>query len=179
MKRFIPGTALALAVLAGNLGAVHATEVGTSRRLGLGVQIIDPIAIIGKMFIGGGNAIDAGLGFGSVGYVRCRDAVGVYAYCGDNVGRLFSIHGDYLWQDNLVREGNLKLDWHIGAGGRIIFDNVSNRGFALIARMPIGLDFTFNRPGFLELFVEIAPGLVIVPPLFFDIDAALGVRLYF
>jgi hypothetical protein len=114
-----------------------------------------------------------------VGYVRCRNSAGYYDYCGDSFGRLFSVHGDYLWQDNLVREGNLKLDWHIGAGGRLIFDNVTNRGFALIARMPIGLDFTFNRPGFLEVFVEIAPGLVIVPPLFFDIDAALGVRLYF
>jgi hypothetical protein len=45
--------------------------------------------------------------------------------------------------------------------------------------MPLGLDLTFARPHFLEVFVEIAPGLIILPPLWPDIDAAVGVRFYF
>jgi hypothetical protein len=179
MMRVTATTALALTILAGATGTAAATEVGNSRRIGIGFQIIDPTAIIGKLFIGRGNAIDAGLGFGGVGYVRCRGPNNAYRYC-DNIGSFWSIHADYLWEDTLVHEGNLKLDWHIGVGGRIIFDNTSDRGYVdLIARMPLGLDFTFARPSFLEAFVEIAPGLVIVPPLWFDIDAALGVRFYF
>jgi hypothetical protein len=179
MTRPLAIAALVLTTLGGTTGAARATEVGGARRIGLGVQLIDPTAIIGKIFIGHGNAIDAGLGFGGVGYVHCRGPNGSYYAC-DNIGRFWSIHSDYLWQDNLTREGNLTLDWHIGAGGRLIFDNTSDRGYVdLIARMPLGLDFTFARPNFLEAFVEIAPGLVIVPPLWFDIDAALGVRLYF
>jgi hypothetical protein len=176
MTRVTGITVLALAVLCGE---AQATEVGTSRRIGIGIQLIDPTAIVGKVFIGHGNAIDGGLGFGSVGYVRCRGPNNRYDYC-DSFGHFWSLHADYLWQDNLVRQGGLTLDWHIGAGGRIIFDNTSDRGYVdLIARMPLGLDFTFAKPSFLEAYVEIAPGLVIVPPLWFDIDAALGVRLYF
>jgi hypothetical protein len=180
MTRFLAITTLATTLsltLGATAGTAQATEVGSSRTVGLGVQIIDPFAIIGKVFIGHGKAIDAGLGFAGYGYVRCRRPNDQSQYCGS---RFFSIHSDYLWEDVLVREGNLKLDWHIGAGGRIIFDNGSDRGYVdLIARMPLGLDFTFARPSFLEAFVEIAPGLVIVPPVWFDIDAALGVRLYF
>jgi hypothetical protein len=178
MTRVLTTTALALVVLAASAGDGQATEVGSSRRIGLGFQIIDPTAIIGKVFIGRGNAIDFGLGFGGVGYVRCRREGSRYDYC-NGVG-FWSLHGDYLWQDNLVRQGGLNLDWHIGVGGRLVFDNASDRTYIdLIARMPIGLDFTFARPSFLEAFFEIAPGLVIVPPLWFDIDAALGVRFYF
>jgi hypothetical protein len=179
MTRALRSTALALVVLAASAGAARATEVGRSRRIGLGVQIFDPTAIIGKVFIGGGNAIDFGLGFGGV-FTRCRRSDGSYARCNDVGGRFWSLHGDYLWQDNLVREGNFILDWHIGAGARLIFDSGNDTSYVqLNARMPLGLDATFNRPNFLEVFLEIAPSLVIVPPLWFDIDVALGVRLYF
>ena len=37
----------------------------------------------------------------------------------------------------------------------------------------------FRRPDFLEAYLEIAPAIVIVPPLDFTIDVGLGVRAYF
>ena len=50
---------------------------------------------------------------------------------------------------------------------------------ALAARMPVGLDLTFDKPDFLEVFIELAPALFIVPGVHFDIEAFVGVRFYF
>lgn len=180
MTRLIPVMVLSLTIVAGASATANATEVGSARTFGLGFQVGDPTAIIGKVFVGSGNAIDFGLGFRGWGYGRCRDRRGNYYYNCGGYGNDFSLHGDYLWQDTLVRS-QVKLDWHIGGGARLIFwDSWGDGGYIeAMARMPIGLDLTFNRPSFLEVFFEIAPGIVFVPGLWFDIDAALGVRFYF
>jgi hypothetical protein len=180
MTRLLSVMVLSLTIVAGTSATAHATEVGNGRNFGLGFQLGDPTALIGKAFIGRGNAIDFGLGFGvGWGYARCRDSHGDWYYCGDRYGRNWSLHGDYLWQDNLVR-GRAQLDWHIGAGARIDFWDAFDGGrVAVTARMPIGLDLSFDRPNFLEVFFELDPGIVIVPPLIFDLDAAIGVRFFF
>jgi hypothetical protein len=49
----------------------------------------------------------------------------------------------------------------------------------ILARVPIGLAAAFRRPSFLEAYLEIAPALVLFPPLDFTIDVGLGVRAYF
>jgi hypothetical protein len=175
MKRSLGIAVVGLTLLAA--GQARATEVGSSRVFGLGFQFPAPTAIIGKLFIGGGNAIDFGLGFGTPDYYHCRN---VPDYTCGSVGHYVSIHADYLWQDNIVRHRGLKLDWHIGAGARLAVQNAFHSGYAeLIARMPLGLDFTFVRPSFLEAFIELAPGIMIVPPLYFALDAVIGVRFYF
>lgn len=176
--RLIYSIVLALTILVGASGTANATEVGGSRTFGLGFQLGDPTAVIGKVFLGGGNAFDFGLGFGALGYNRCRDRDGRRYYCG-RYGTDFSVHADYLWQENLVRQ-SVKLDWHIGVGGRVIFWDTFDGGTVdVAARMPLGLDLTFNRPSFLEVFFEIAPSLVVVPFAYFDLDAVIGVRFYF
>jgi uncharacterized protein DUF3996 len=169
---------LSLTIVAGASATANATEVGSARTFGLGFQVGDPTAIIGKVFVGSSNAIDFGVGFGGYGYGRCRDRQGRWYYDCNGYDNL-SLHGDFLWQDTLVRS-QVKLDWHIGAGARVIFwDTFDDTYVALLGRMPLGLDLTFNRPSFLEVFFEIAPGIQIWPRLDFDIDAALGVRFYF
>jgi hypothetical protein len=173
MKRFFGIAVVALTLL--GTGRAQATEVGGSRTFGLGFQFPAPTAITGKLFIGGGNAVDFGVGFGAPDYYHCRAHYDCGAY-----GHYVSLHADYLWQDNIVRHGGLKLDWHIGAGARFALENAFDHGYAvLIARMPLGLDFTFARPSFLEAFIELAPGIMIVPPLYFALDAVIGVRFYF
>jgi len=178
MTRLIPVIVLALTIVAGASATAHATEVGSGRNFGLGFQLGEPTAFIGKVFVGSGNAVDFGLGFQGWGYGRCRGP-------GPNRGwdcggyRNLSVHADFLWQDNLVRQ-QAKLDWHIGGGARMVFwrwNGGSDVG--LFARVPIGLDLSFNRPSFLEVFFEIAPGLWLVPFADIDLDAALGVRFYF
>jgi hypothetical protein len=158
--------------------SVHATEVGTSRTFGLGVQLFDPTALIGKAFLDRNNALDFGVGFW--GYGRCVDANGNVYYC-DNSARYFSFHFDYLYEEPIV-DSVVRLDWHVGVGGRMAFWNHAryvDRELGLFARVPVGLDLGFRRPRWLEVYLEIAPGLWIYPPLDFDIDVGLGARAYF
>lgn len=180
MKRVIQ--VLLVSVVVGGAATAAATEVGNGRNFGLGFQVGDPTALIGKVFVGGENAIDFGLGFGSYGYERCWDGARRRYYdCRGGYGRL-SIHADYLWQQTLVRR-SAQLDWHIGVGGRMVIWDDDALGddddIWLAARMPLGLDLSFDRPGFLEVFFEIAPAFYVFPFLEFDLDAAIGVRFYF
>jgi hypothetical protein len=179
MKRVTFLSALLLASLAAGSGTAQATEVGTSRIFGLGVQLFDPTALIGKVFFDRNDALDFGLGFW--GYGRCYDANGHPYYC--NTQRHdFSVHVDYLYEEPIV-DSVVRLDWHVGAGGRMIFwgytDDNADHGVTLLARVPIGLDLAFRRPRWLETYLEIAPALVVIPFLDFDIDIGLGVRAYF
>jgi hypothetical protein len=175
---------LAIPVLALILASssAQATEVGSSRRFGLGVQIGDPTAITGKAFIGGGNAFDFGLGFGGWGSGWCYHRDGSRYRCYDRHGHL-SLHADYLYQENIVNS-QLKLDWHAGFGGRVIFwdyyhDGDDRHDLILLGRVPLGFDFAFRRPSFIEPFIEIAPALVVFPYLDIWFDVALGIRAFF
>ena len=158
-------------------GAARATEVGTARTFGLGVQLFDPTALIGKAYLDRNDALDFGVGFW--GYGRCVDGNGNVYYC-DNTYHYFSFHFDYLYEEPIV-DTVVRLDWHVGVGGRIAYWNhyYNNRDLGLFARVPIGLDLAFRRPRWLEVYLEIAPGLWVYPPIDFDIDVGLGVRAYF
>ena len=168
MKRLSIVLGLGAAVL-GLPSSARATEVGSSRNFGLGVAFGSPTSIVGKYFVGGGNAIDFGLGFWT-GW-GCNDR----GYCSDRSLDVLTVNADYLWQDSLARGAKVSLDWHIGAGGRLWAGNDT----AIAARMPLGLDLYFRKPSFLEVFVEIAPAVSSVPGLYGDIEAFLGVRFYF
>ena len=37
----------------------------------------------------------------------------------------------------------------------------------------------FNNPAFIEIFFELALGLIIVPGIWLEIEGGLGVRFYF
>lgn len=157
------------------MGSASATEVGRGRDFGLGFAFGSPTSIVGKYFVGGGNAVDFGLGFWSYGW-RCsgpRDE----RWCDDgNDFDLISINADYLWQDPIVAGSGANLDWHIGVGGRVWF---GDGDVAAAVRMPLGLDLGFRKPSFLEVFLEIAPAMYVVPGLDLDIEAFLGVRFFF
>lgn len=159
-------------------GAARATEVGTARPFGLGLQLFDPTAIIGKVFLDRNDAIDFGLGFW--GYGRCYDPNGNPHTCSNSYG-YWSIHVDYLYEEPIV-DSTVRLDWHVGVGGRLAFWNhntYADRAAGIFARVPLGLDLAFRRPRWLEVYLEIAPGVWVYPPLYFDIDVGLGLRAYF
>jgi hypothetical protein len=161
--------------------SASATEVGTRRPFGLGVQVFEPTSIIGKYFLDRDNALDFGVGFWDYGH--CYDSNGNRYVCNDSY-QAFSVHFDYLYEEPIV-DSTVRLDWHVGAGGRMVFGdhaywyNNEQHSAALFARVPVGLDLAFRRPQWLEVYLEIAPGLWIFPPLHFDIDVGLGVRAYF
>jgi len=171
----------ALGVMSIRETRVHATEVGTTRNFGLGFQIGEPTAITAKAFVGGAHAFDFGLGFGGWGYGWCTDTNNQPYRCGD-INHNFSFHMDYLYQENIVNRTN-RVDWYAGFGGRLITSaygrNELGHDAIVLARVPIGIAAMFRRPDFLEAYLEIAPAIVIVPPLDFTIDVGLGVRAYF
>ncbi len=161
-------------VLTTGIGEAYATEVGSARRLGLGFAIGEPTSLVGKYFLNSINAIDFGLAFTRFRSRNCAP--------GESCGRGYlSLNGDYLWEDVLARE-RFRLDWHIGPGARLsFFDEFYgySEQVLLFARMPVGLDFTFDRPDFLEAFVELAPALLLLPALRLNLEAFVGVRFYF
>jgi len=178
MKRVTLLSALLFATMAAAPGTARATEVGTYRTFGLGVQLFDPTALIGKAFLDRNDALDFGVGFWSYG--RCVDANGNFYYC-NNSYQYVSFHMDYLYEEPIV-DSVVRLDWHAGAGGRFAFWHSSsnaNREAGLFARVPLGLDLGFRRPRWLEVYLEIAPGLWLFPSVNFDIDVGLGARAYF
>jgi hypothetical protein len=73
------------------------------------------------------------------------------------------------------------------AGGRVWFwddyyyDRVyyDDNDVAFALRMPVGLDFTFRRPSFLEVYLEVAPALYVFPGVDLMAEAFIGVRFYF
>ena len=181
MKRLILLTLAFASILSIRAGRGYATEVGTTRNFGVGFQLGEPTAITAKAFLGGANAADFGIGFGGWGYGWCTRSDGSTYRCGD-LNHNISLHADYLYQENIVNMTN-RLDWYAGVGGRIIMwaygSNDLGHDVVLLARVPIGIAATFRRPDFLEAYLEIAPELVVFPPLDFTIDVALGVRAYF
>ena len=175
--------ALATLLLLGALGTARATEVGYQRQYGVGLMVGDPSGLSGKFWLSRTNAIDVGLGaygFGPPG--DCVRNGPAPAICGRGWDQnTLSVHADYLWESKII-EGHLaQLDWHVGGGARALF--VSGQCAAdcwdLGVRGPIGLDLTFQRPTFLEVFFELAPAFYVVPVAFFSFEGALGVRGYF
>ena len=115
----------------------HATEVGTTRTFGLGFALGDPMALVGKVFIDRDNAVDFGVGFFNL-WNRCHRENGARV-CG-GFGSSVTFHADYLWQFEIVRGRKAKLDWHIGAGGRLwIADHDDNQDLAIAGRMPVAI----------------------------------------
>jgi hypothetical protein len=178
----IAAIAIAIAVLVCASGVAHSTEVGYSRRYGLGAVVGDPTGLSGKLWVGPTNAIDLGVGFYGYGVrggcFRDRDG---RAICDRRYGRSStSLHLDYLWQSKLI-EKKAQLDWHIGAGARAFFlgDPCAFDCWNVGARLPIGLDLTFDQPSFLEVFMEIAPVFYLAPATFLALEGGLGVRGYF
>jgi hypothetical protein len=180
MKRISLFLALVVALCLTSAGQVRATEVGNARTFGLGVQLFEPTAIVGKVFLNRFNALDFGFGFW--GWGRCYDSNG-HPYACNEYYDAYSLHFDYLYEENIV-DTVVRLDFHVGAGGRMFFggyyyDSHGHHDAALFARVPIGLDLALRRPRWLEIYLEIGPGLWIYPPLHFDIDVGLGARAYF
>ena len=176
MRRKLVFTCLASALL-GIVASqpAHATEVGYSRTFGLGFELGDPTGFVGKYWVSKTNALDFGIGFWGYSWGYCNE----HNPC--NAGyQNYSFHLDYLWQSNLVKS-TAQLDWHIGAGARafLLGDPCASGCWDVGVRAPIGLDLTFARPSFLEVFIEIAPALYAVPAMFLAVEGGLGVRGYF
>jgi hypothetical protein len=190
-QHFVVALLLASASALVGSNPAQATEVGGSRNLGLGVAVGTQTSLVGKYLFDQESGLDFGLSFWRWRRGGCwYDNRGV-RYCDRGYGARYGYGGlglqaGYLWQDNLVRR-EANLDWHIGLGGRVWFwDDYYYDGayyddneVAFAVRMPVGLDFTFRRPSFLEVYVEVAPALYVFPAVDLMAEAFIGVRFYF
>lgn len=141
----------------------HAQD--SEKDLGIGVMVGEPTGLSLKSWINEENAFDVGLAWSLGRY----DAV--------------NIHADYLWHNydvfDDVEEGSFPL--YYGVGGRIVFaDDYPDPGDSNVVigiRGPVGINYLFEESP-IDLFLEVAPILNLTPDTNFDLDGALGIRLY-
>lgn len=128
-------------------------------RVGLGVVGEDPSGLTLKYKLSQRQALDFRLGL-------------------DGFGNDFLlVQGNYLVNVVYLAQGNdFSLPLYIGGGATFFF--FGGEGALVAARLPIGIDFEFAQ-AHLDVFIEIAPQLVISPGFTPFIDGAVGVRYFF
>ncbi len=90
-------------------------------------------------------------------------------------GGALYIHSDYLWHKfNFIPVDQGDLPLYYGIGGRVLFADKSHLG----VRGVIGLDYMFARAP-VDIFLELAPVLDLVPGTDFSVNGAIGVRYFF
>lgn len=86
------------------------------------------------------------------------------------------VHADYLFHsfgDIEVDKG--QLPWYYGLGGWVAFGDDDT---FIGGRLPVGLEYLFADND-IDLFLEVAAALAIVPDTDFHVDGAVGVRFFF
>ncbi len=161
------------------LATPTATEVGTSRTFGFGLQAGSPTGVTMKSFFTPEFAFDLGAGWGGMyRRGRCWDRhEHEWYYCGGWDRHNFTLHTDFLWELPITS----RVHWHVGPGVRLVMwddeyydERGSRRNSHVFVRVPIGLDMNWRS---VELFFEVAPNILPVP-LDVGIDAVVGVRFY-
>ncbi|TVQ39414.1 MAG: hypothetical protein EA384_06560 [Spirochaetaceae bacterium] len=141
------------------LAMVIATPAVVADRgpFGLGIILGEPTGISAKLWLGETHAVDAAV-----------------AWSFQEKGS-FYVHGNYLFHlPDLITVDRGSLPVYIGAGGKIALRDDPYVG----VRVPVGLTYLFdNAP--VDLFLEIAPGIGLLPSTKPDWGAGLGVRYYF
>jgi hypothetical protein len=144
------------------------------KRFGAGIVLGEPTGLTAKYWVERGRAFDGGL-----------------AYSFD---RYMLIYGDYLLhfpnlfgrRDKFVSE----LNPYAGIGAWFYFSTISNRsvtrkgytdntaGAGLGIRIPLGIEWTPSQTP-LGVFLELVPGMGIIPSTYGVIQGGVGIRYYF
>jgi hypothetical protein len=129
-----------------------------SNGFGLGIIVGQPTGISAKYWISSNNALDFGLG-----------------YSFERNSRM-SLHADYLFHARNIFNTNENISLHYGPGGRLRL--VETGDSRLGVRFDVGLTWVpRNSP--VDVFLEIAPLLDIIPETKFSFNSGIGVRYYF
>ena len=130
--------------------------VAQDKGFGLGILLGEPSGLSGKMWVSQVNAIDAGL-----------------AWSFKNSGFLH-IHADYLWHFPDVISSSERLVISAGLGGRL----GTGHDAVLGVRIPFALAW-WPRGVPIDLFLELAPGLDLLPATEFEMQGGIGIRWFF
>ena len=93
----------------------------------------------------------------------------------------FLIHADYLWyKKNLFPIDREPIDLYFGVGGRLLThgDGRHRNSTVFGPRFPVGLRHMFHNPP-LEIFLEIALVLNLIPDTDADGNVGIGARFFF
>ena len=150
--------------------ATHSSEGGP---FGLGIELGAPSAIVGNYWLDKRASVDMGLAFDLADY--------------------FLVYGDYLYhfpgafghENKFVAE----LSPYVGVGGLIAFatrtryDNdhyigTSTGSLGLALRVPLGIAWRPTQVP-LEVFIELVPGISVIPATAGIIQGGIGIRYYF
>ena len=123
---------------------------------GAGAIIGEPTGLSGKSWISSYDALDAGIAW-SISYAW------------------FHVHADYLRHVfGLIPVEQGQLPFYFGGGAGIGF----GREISIAARVPVGLDYLFDGTP-LDIFIELVPGLQLIPDTRFEMGGGIGVRYWF
>jgi len=131
---------------------------GQSNGFGLGIIVGQPTGLSAKYWLSSNNALDFGLG-----------------YSFEKNSRM-SLHVDYLFHARNLFNTSENISLHYGPGGRLRL--VEEGDSRLGVRFDVGLTWVpRNSP--IDVFIEIAPLLDIIPETKFSVNGGIGVRYYF
>ncbi len=85
------------------------------------------------------------------------------------------IHGDFLWHDySVINDESGLVPVYYGIGGRLILADDPKLG----ARIPVGISWILAGAP-LDLFIELAGVLDVIPDTDFDVNGGIGIRFVF
>lgn len=165
MKKFILLTILFL-LLAAFSGFSQARPAApgrppiiAERDFGFGFIVGEPTGLSAKLWLGRAQAIDVTAAWSFVEESN------------------FVLHIDYLYHlfNLFTIGGGGRMPFEIGLGSRLVFAETE----PLIGlRAPVGVAYMFPTLP-IELFVEVAPGMQVIPETEFNASGGFGLRYYF
>ena len=124
--------------------------------LGLGVIIGEPTGLSAKMWTGQHTALDAAAAWSFVGSGFLR------------------LHADMLIHSFPFDVDKGQLPVYFGLGAKLVF--ASDLGLG--ARVPFGIAYLFDAAP-IDVFLEIVPGLDLLPATALTVEGAIGIRYFF
>ncbi len=125
-------------------------------RFGIGIILGEPTGLSAKQFVGNSEAFDAAAAWSFI------DEAALH------------LHADYLFHDYSlipISVGRLPVYYGIGARLKLADDPLIG------VRIPVGISYEFsNSP--IDIFFEIVPILDLAPKTDFQLNGAIGIRLY-
>jgi hypothetical protein len=138
---------------------------------GLGIIIGEPTGLSAKIWLSPKSAVDGGL---------------AWSLQGDGA---LHLHADYLLHDfKLIHVDQGRMALYYGIGGRFLFHNNdhwwddhhhhNDKDVHVGLRIPVGLEYIFSGEK-MDLFLELAPVLDLVPDTDLDLNGGIGIRYFF
>ena len=135
------------------------SSVGMSQvdGFGLGIVVGEPTGLSGKLWLDRTNALDGALAWSFI-----------------DEGS-FYLHANYIhhhFEVIDISSGQMPLYYGLGAKLKLADDGI------LGAHIPLGIAYHFEEAP-LDVFLEIRPGINLLPKTDFDMSGGIGVRFYF